>query len=153
MENSHYSPIVLVSALAKAKIFKEAWLTWFSLPLFLSWADKSMVPQIYPCEGGKRKPKRLGCAIDWETSHLQNPGLGASDPPRAPRGSSSQVSPFLSPGTWGYLFTRGQVRCGWLEYQLSFSILGSHAMTGMEKSPDDSYRSGYSSDPLVKKWR
>lgn len=39
----------------------------------------------------KGKPARLGCAVHWETSHLQNPGLRGSNPLRASKGSSSQV--------------------------------------------------------------
>lgn len=99
--------------------------------------DASNIPVLR----GQRKLKRLGCATHRETSHLQNPGLGGSNPPRASRGSSSRVPCHLSPETRGSLFTHGQVLRGGLE--LSYFMAGSLTTTGMETRPDDSYGLGY----------
>lgn len=138
----HYSLTTLISALAEVDIQRKHAFHGSPSPASSVGQTEYDVSNIYVLRG-QRKPKRLGCATHWETSHLQNPGLGGSNSPRAWRGSSSRVPSHLSPVTRGSLFTHGQVLLGGLEYQLSCFMAGSLTTTGMETRPDDSYGVGY----------
>lgn len=92
-ERSQESLTVILSMFAEARLYGRGTFP----PLFPSWADR--VRSFRPiCDRG-------------DQSHAKSEFCG-NNPPRASRGSSSQVPGRLSPETQGFLFTRGQVRLG-----------------------------------------
>lgn len=92
-ERSQESLTVLLSVFAEAGLYGRGTF----LPLFPSWADR--VWSFRPiCDRGDQS--------------LAKSKFCGNNPPRASRGSSSQVPGCLFPETQGFLFTRGQVRLG-----------------------------------------